>query len=430
MAMHRLATALVSWCDWPFVAVCLHPCAAVFSPQTLQHFLHPLPLMTSGTRTARCARWCWRTRAARTATPADHTSTAGMPSRPATERRAAEREHMHHQEAGTLFLSLCTCRFCSALCDTRIQRGQQGLKNRRQLPAGVTDTACGRRQLVAAACCIPLRAFITRLRPLSLHNSPLCSTLSSHQARSRVSTCLLLLSAPPKAPTMARSRVSTCLLLLVGLLIASFGQAAQDGHHMARSECRPTECSSAAPHPADHCCTDPPPPLRRLLLCSAAPAAGHRRQAGGRPPASWCARCHQPCQGTGQPGTGQPGPGQGARRCRCTRRCACLPPASYHACRTASGGHKNVQGRIRQLRHVFFAVQVVKEVPGSTDGTRGRQSDGDQGNMITLPTGAQGSRFGSLCCALCSCAHFRKRLLAPLSHRRVLCCLCPALPSP
>ena len=35
----------------------------------------------------------------------------------------------------------------------------------------------------------------------------------------------------------APSRVSTCLLLLVGLLIASFGHAAQDGHRMARSEC-------------------------------------------------------------------------------------------------------------------------------------------------------------------------------------------------
>lgn len=38
----------------------------------------------------------------------------------------------------------------------------------------------------------------------------------------------------------ARSRASTCLLLLVGLLVASFGQAAQDGHRMARSELRPS----------------------------------------------------------------------------------------------------------------------------------------------------------------------------------------------
>lgn len=35
---------------------------------------------------------------------------------------------------------------------------------------------------------------------------------------------------------MASSRVSTCLLLLIGLLVASFAQAAQDGHRMARSE--------------------------------------------------------------------------------------------------------------------------------------------------------------------------------------------------
>ena len=44
MALHRLATALVSWCYRPFVAVCLRPCAAIFSPQTLQHFPPPPPI--------------------------------------------------------------------------------------------------------------------------------------------------------------------------------------------------------------------------------------------------------------------------------------------------------------------------------------------------------------------------------------------------
>ncbi|PRW45389.1 phosphoglycerate mutase 1 isoform X2 [Chlorella sorokiniana] len=42
--------------------------------------------------------------------------------------------------------------------------------------------------------------------------------------------------SPVQSPSaMARSRVSTCLLLLVGLLVASFGQAAQDGHRVART---------------------------------------------------------------------------------------------------------------------------------------------------------------------------------------------------
>lgn len=188
---------------------------------------HPLPLMPSGTRTARCAQWCWRTRAARTATPAEHTSTAGMPSRPTAERRADEREHMHHQEAGTLFLSLCTCRFCSALCDTRMQTGQQGVKSQRQLPAGVTDTACGRRQLMAAGgSCL-------------LHPSP-----GLHNSPAAPSTAHFTSLAPPKAPTGPQPR----LHLPAAALCPT--QSSHHGHDLGGPQPR-LHLPAAAGRPAD-----------------------------------------------------------------------------------------------------------------------------------------------------------------------------------
>ena len=114
-------------------------------------------------------------------------------------------------------------------------------------------------------------------------------------------------------------------------------------------------------------------------------------------------------QGQGNQGQGQGNQGQGKvrGRCHCTRRCACLPPYLQPATTPAALRLEGIQMPqiSKRVESLFPSVQVVKEVPGGTDGARGRQTDGDQGNMITLPTGAQGSGLGSMRCALCSCAH-------------------------
>ncbi|KAI7841457.1 hypothetical protein COHA_004852 [Chlorella ohadii] len=118
-------------------------------------------------------------------------------------------------------------------------------------------------------------------------------------------------AAPTVQGELHKCRASTCLLLLVGLLVASFGQAAQDGHRMART--------------------------RRLMQ-----ATGGQQVAG----------IH-------------------------------LGPGVQDAIDRANGQGQDNQGQGK-------GVKEVADGPPSGDGTRGgRQNGGDQGSMITLPTGLQ-----------------------------------------
>ncbi len=169
------------------LAGCLCACVALLGdpvpgarplPQPADTSLLPNQPLPAGTRTARCARWCWRTRAARTATPAAHTSTAGTPSRRTAERR-------QRQWQGSTLCIVCCCfhtalLLCTSVSNSDHKLGQQGAAVSCSQWKVVARVPRCWRQLPAAACWQGSPALITRLR-LSICTISSSSSLSQPQ---------------------------------------------------------------------------------------------------------------------------------------------------------------------------------------------------------------------------------------------------------